>query len=673
MGLTLGAVMVGLTMTATDGREAVVAALVAKHGAAQEAAIRRGVDQVAERWWPSDGTPEEMAAFCERHWGAEVFEPLGRVAEQVDGHLHEVRRLLQEPLDLDRGPITPLDELMAEINLGAHVENELYRSKTAFAALLNYPIRGLDEVLEESASWDRRTWAETRMMDRFAVRTPPEVAQRIGTAFSTADSYIAGYYIRMDRLRTADGRQLFPDDLRLITHWNLRDELGAHFGGGAAGLEKQRMILEVMRRIVRQEIPQVVIDNPEVTWEPFSNRVAKVADGSALVAAEREQDVRYAKWLEVFHAVREADRYDPQAPSWMQRRFERDRQIPEAEVKALIESVLGSPEAAALGKVIAQRLGRPLEPFDIWYSGFKSRGTRSEAELDALTRQRYPNVAAFQADLPRILRDLGFAADTASWLADRIVVDPSRGAGHAMGAARREDKAHLRTRIAPGGMDYKGYNIAIHELGHNVEQVFSLNAIDHWWLSGVPNNAFTEALAFTFQARDLELLGLTEGGAEQRARATADDALSRLWSTFEIGGVSLVDMAVWNWLYAHPEATPAELREATLAIARETWNRWYAPIFGMRDSEILAIYSHMIVYGLYLPDYALGHLIAFQVAARLGQGDASDFGKGFELASRQGRLTPDAWMRGATGGPLSAAPLLAGARQALAGHGAGAP
>ena len=41
-----------------------------------------------------------------------------------------------------------------------------------------------------------------------------------------------------------------------------------------------------------------------------------------------------------------------------------------------------------------------------------------------------------------------------------------------MGAVRREDRAHLRTRIGAGGMDYKGYNIAIHELGHNVEQVF---------------------------------------------------------------------------------------------------------------------------------------------------------------------------------------------------------
>jgi oligoendopeptidase F len=114
-------------------------------------------------------------------------------------------------------------------------------------------------------------------------------------------------------------------------------------------------------------------------------------------------------------------------------------------------------------------------------------------------------------------------------------------------------------------------------------------------------------------------------------------------------------MGVWRWMYAHPDAKPAELREATLQIAREVWNKYYAPIFGVKDVEILAIYSHMISNGLYLPDYALGHIIAFQVARVFGQGS---FGDEFERVAKQGRLTPDAWMRGAVGGPLSAQALL---------------
>jgi hypothetical protein len=71
----------------------------------------------------------------------------------------------------------------------------------------------------------------------------------------------------------------------------------------------------------------------------------------------------------------------------------------------------------------------------------------------------------------------------------------------------------------------------------------------------------------------------------------------------------------------------------------------------------------MISYPLYLTDYPLGHIIAFQIAARLRAGE---FGAEFERMARQGRVTPDAWMRGAVGSPISTAPLLAAARAALA-------
>jgi hypothetical protein len=271
---------------------------------------------------------------------------------------------------------------------------------------------------------------------------------------------------------------------------------------------------------------------------------------------------------------------------------------------------------------------------------------------------KYPTVAAFQADVPRILRALGFAPDKADWLAAHIAVDPSRGAGHAMGAVRREDKAHLRTRIPAGGMNYKGYNIAIHEMGHNVEQVFSLNGIDHWFLNGVPNNAFTEALAFVFQGRDLELLGLASPSEE----ANRLEALDDVWGAYEIGGVALVDMRMWRWMYAHPEATPAELKRAVRGIARDVWNKWYAPVLGRKDVELLAVYSHMVSNGLYLPDYPLGHVIASQLARAFREGD---FGRDFERVCRQGRLTPDAWMKGAVGASLSSQAMLAEARRAL--------
>jgi hypothetical protein len=632
-----------------------VAKIVAASGAAADARARRGVTQVAQRWFEADGDAAAFTAFCVESFItdeaalASNFARLEEVMEQVDGHLHEVRRMLVTPQDLDTGPVSALDLKLGDLDLGAHVDEDLFRTKVAFFALLNYPVNTLTERLAEGSEWTRATWARSRMMDRWASRVPAEIAQEATKAFTEADQYIAGYNIQMSRLVDDKGKSLgFPPGPGLITHWGLRDELKGHYGEGPTGLAKQRAIQKVMERIVRQEIPKAAIGNPEFAWNPFV--VAK--------PDEREPDTRYARLLGVFRAVRAADPYCPTAPSFIQRRFELDRQIPEKQVEELLVSVLTSSEVKRLGAVVEKRLGRPLEPFDIWYAGFSSRAGKSDAELDAITKAKYPTVAAFQDGLPAILTGLGFTPEKARWLAERIVVDPSRGAGHAMGAVRREDKAHLRTRIPSGGMLYKGYNIAIHELGHNVEQSFSLGEVDQWSLNGVPNNAFTEALAFVFQARDLELLGVAAGDADRRN----NEALNDLWAAYEIGGVALVDMAVWRYLYAHPDATPAQLRESTLSIARDIWNRYYAPLFHVKDVEILAVYSHMISNGLYLPDYPIGHIIAFQLTKQFR---GRDFGAEFERVSRQGRLTPDAWMRGAVGGPLSAQALLDDARAAM--------
>lgn len=633
-----------------------IAKLIARYGDATQGRARLGVKQVAERWFAEDGEAGAFTAFCLDNFIADEaslatnFARLELVLEQVDGHLLEVHRLLVTPQDLDTGPVSALDSKLGDLDLAAHVDDDLFRTKAAFVALLNYPVNTLTERLADGAEWTRMTWARSRLMDRWATRIPASVAQEASKAFTAADQYIAGYNIQMNRLVDASGKSIgFPAGPALITHWGLRDELKSHYGEGPDGLRKQRAIQKVMERIVRQEIPRAAIGNPDSTWSPYTP--AK--------AGEREPDTRYEKLLGVFHAVRAADPYCPTAPTFIQRKFELDRQIPESQVEELLVSVLTSNEVKDLAREIEKRLKRPLEPFDIWYAGFSSRAGKSEAELDAITKAKYPTVASFQAGLPAILKGLGFTPEKARWLSDRIVVDPSRGAGHALGAARREDKSHLRTRIPEGGMLYKGYNIAIHELGHNVEQSFSLGEVDHWSMNGVPNNAFTEALAFTFQARDLELLGLS--GSDDALRHK-NDALNDLWGTYEIGGVALVDMGVWRYLYAHPDTNAAQLREATLQIARDVWNHYYAPVFRVKDVEILAVYSHMISNGLYLPDYPIGHIIAFQLNKRFR---GREFGAEFERVARQGRLTPDAWMQGAVGGPLSAQALLDEARAAL--------
>jgi hypothetical protein len=262
--------------------------------------------------------------------------------------------------------------------------------------------------------------------------------------------------------------------------------------------------------------------------------------------------------------------------------------------------------------------------------------------------------------MPNLLMQLGFSSDRAAYLAANIVVDPARGSGHAMGASMRGEKAHLRTRVGESGMNYKGFNIAVHELGHNAEQVLSLNDVDHWLLQGVPNTAFTEALAFVFQGRDLELLGLSKPDPKTRAMAALDD----FWGAYEISGVALVDMAVWHWMYDHPGATPAQLKEATIEAARECWNKYYAAVFKKRDVVLLSIYSQMIDSSLYLPDYPIGHMIAAQVEEQMQK--AGKIGPEFERMARLGRIAPDLWMKEATGRNVSPDALLDAAQKAIA-------
>ncbi len=653
--------------------EAARAALRARLGENESTRIERGVGQVALFWRPVDGDGAAFAEFVESEFlpaGGPLdatFDRLEFALERLGGHFVSLGRDLRRGVDLEIGPMLPIDRRLADYDPGAHFTDDMFQTKVAFVTLLNFPLTTLPERLAQGMTWSRRQWAETRLAQRFSTRVPAEVNQRINGAYVEADSYINAYNIYMHHLLATDGSRPFPAGLRLITHWGLRDELKARYAD-RDGLPKQRLIQTVMDRIVRQEIPAAVIDNPLLDWAPGTNRVtastvkdAEAPAGSAAgPRADREADERYRRWLGIFRAVRLADPYHPDNPTHIDRRFNVDREIPEAQVKALFEEILRSPLGERVGRLIKRRLGRRLEPFDIWYAGFKPRSAYEEPALDAITRTRYPSAPAYAADIPRMLKALGFGEEQARFLAEHIEVDPSRGAGHALGAARRDDRAHLRTRIGAGGMDYKGYNIAVHEMGHNVEQVFSLNRIDHTLLQGVPNTAFTEALAFVFQARDLELLGLVRPDrSSERSRA-----LEEFWATREIAGVALVDMAAWRWLYAHPEATPAEFRQAVVDLATDVWNRHYAPIFKTRDVALLAVYSHMVDGGMYTPDYPLGHLIAFQVEAHFRTG--GDFGAEFERLCRLGSITPDAWMRQGVGGPLSAGPLLEAASEAVA-------
>lgn len=656
-----------------NSTEKLTTELVAKYGEGQRARLERGLGQVGEFWRASDGDAKVFESFVQDNFAGDqvtldaMFERFQRLLEQLYGHMHEIGREFRQQSDLDVGPVRPFDELFAAYEPSAHVQDDFFNNKLAFVVLLNFPLTTLQERLTQGPTWSRRQWAEVRLAQTFSRRIPASVNLDIARAGSESDSYISQYNVWMHHVVDANGQRLFPPKLRLLSHWNLRDEIKADYADTQHGLAKQRAIQLVMERIITQSIPEVVIDNPNVDWNPWTNEVKPAADKDADAPAKSSRTIsnsaepctRYAMLLKTYQASKEADPYSPTAPTLIARRFDENREIPEEHVRAMLEQVLASPLVPQVAKLIEARLGRPLEPFDIWYDGFRARGSYTEAQLDAIVSKKYPTAEAYREDIPNILMKLGFTPEKAKYLADNILVDPARGSGHAMGAEMRGAKAHLRTRVESTGMNYKGFNIAVHEMGHNVEQTFSLNEVDYTLLQGVPNNAFTEALAMVLQGHDLEVLGLVAPDTRSDALKTLND----FWNTYEISGVALVDMAVWHWMYDHPNATPAQLRDVTVAIAKQIWNRYYAPVFGKKDVVLLAVYSHMIDSFLYLPDYPIGHLIAFQVEEQMKKAGA--IGPEFERMAKYGSVTPDLWMINATGKPVGADALLAATARAL--------
>ena len=630
-------------------------------GETQRIRIERGVKQVAQLWQQTDGTNEDFTTFCMENFIADsvqldvLYKRLEKNFETLSGYFNEIDVTLKEPIQLVGFEESPVDMLFGGYDVRAHMDDDFYANKIAFVTVLNFPFYSLDEKTKLGDTWTRKQWAYARMGDRFTSRIPAQVQQHLSQTLTNADSYISNYNIYMGQLVDAKGEKLFPADMKLITHWGLRDELKSDYADKVNGLKKQQLIYEVMKRIIDQSIPSEVINNGKYTWNPVEN---KIFDSGKELPSKPENDVRYEVLLQNFKANRQIDAYSPNFPTALSRNFDAAMEIPQKDVENLFKSLLSSQQVKEVAAYIKSRLGRDLQPFDIWYNGFKAKGEISEDELTKITSAKYPTPLAVEKDLPNILIKLGWKSEKARQIASLVQVDASLGAGHAWGAVLRGQKARLRTRIGENGMDYKGYNIAVHEFGHNTEQTITLNDVDYWMLNGVPNNAFTEAVAFMFQKRDLELLGVKNANPD----AEAFLALDNFWASYEIMGVALVDIAVWEWMYANPNATPAQLKDAVITEAKKVWNEYYAGILGGKDEPILGIYSHMIDYPLYLSYYPIGHLIDFQVEKQMKGKNMADE---MQRMYTQGRIVPQIWMKNGVGQAISVEPTLKAVDEAL--------
>jgi hypothetical protein len=547
--------------------------LVARYPTANNDLINRGVKHVANLWRDEDGTATDFKRFCIDHYIADtnqkalIFKKLNNYFETLQGNYTIISVELNRNSVLDRGPIDKIDEMFAAYNPSAHLSEDLYKNKTAFYIALNYPYYTLSEKETLGKTWSTQQWAYARLGDQFISRIPAELTQNYSRVVAGAEAYIADYNIFAGKLVDDSMQVHFPADMKLLAHWNIRDEIKSNYANLKDGLLKQQQLYNVMLHIIDQTIPQQIINSNAYEWNPNTNKVYK--EGTEQVVTN-EPNTRYHWIIEYYNALSAMDEYTPLQGNFIERKFSGEMEVSQAEVEALFNEFLSGPQLMQVAQIIKKRLGRDLQPFDIWYDGFKARSGQNAAELDAKTMQKYPTPDAFAADMPRILEHLGWKKERADFIASKISVEPARGSGHALGAEMHTMNSLLRTRVSAKGMNYKGYNIAVHEFGHNVEQTISLHSVPYYTLKGVPNTAFTEALAFVFQSRDLDLLGIKTANAEQQTLATLD----QFWSVCEIMGVSMVDMKVWKWLYNHPQAKPDELKKATIGIANEVWNQY---------------------------------------------------------------------------------------------------
>lgn len=642
--------------------EKVTHKLLGKFGDEFKFRIERGVKQTADLWKNHDGNFAEFENFCLNNFVAdkkqfnELFETIQKNQEILIGNFNKMSVYLQKPVQLDLGEISQIENIYAAYNPAAHISDDFFANKIAFITALNFPHYTLKEKNTLANQWKERDWAIARVGDLYNERVPANILQEFSTANSNASNYIDTYNIYMGQIRNNEGKKLFDDDLKLISHWNLRDELKSQYSE-IEGLEKQQIIYNIMLHIINQTIPHGMVNSNKYIWKPINNKLYETIDNE-VKNFKTEPNSRYEHLLNTFKSLIKIDKFSPNYPTYIQRKFDKEMELTFENVEQIFVELLSSDSRIQVANLIKENLGRDLEPFDIWYKGFKTSVGYSEQKLDKIIQNKFKNTNDFNAELPLILEKFGFGKEEAVKICDKIVVEASRGAGHASGAAMKDDVSRLRTRISSSGMNYKGYNIAVHEFGHNVEQTITLHDVDNYMMSGVPNTAFTEAVAFIFQSRDLEFLNMENKDPMKKYYY----ALDNFWSAYEIMGVALVDMYTWKWLYENPNATSEELKNAVVIIAKDVWNRYYAEVFGKRDSEILAIYSHMVAYPLYLSAYPLGHLIEFAMEMNF-----ENKSKAQELKRilMQGRLTPKVWMEKAFDSKLSSLPLINAASDAV--------
>jgi hypothetical protein len=661
----------GVSAISPDTMHMVIVSLIQTHGEAHRFRIERGVTRAAAFWRKNDGSEEQFKAFCKNQFIADaglLEETLKRLEtnfEAIKGNFYRIMHTFTGPLELPSLKKLPVDRLFSAYYPDAHTQEDLFRTKVAFAVLLNFPHYSLEEKQELGAGWSRLQWAMANAGDLFTSRVPPQVNQQIARFAAEIDEYVGTYNLYPGNLLDRSNNPLFTTKEKKIFHWGLRDLLQTAYHTPGAE-KKQDLIYHAMLRVINQTIPAVVIDNPDVLWNPYTNQVFKKEKGKSKskpvpVTSPPEGGKRCEFILRNQQTEALLDPYYPGMPTEMDRQFRLDRRVTEKDVERVLIQLLTAPQAIKAGQWLENKLKRKLRPYDFFYDGFSAGAQRSMAPIDQRLAKQYPDVDAFAADMPNILQKIGSPQKVAEAVTGTIVVQQTDSIPHGGWREMRGDKSYVRINVPPGGMDYKLFQLSLHEYGHDMQLAISLDMMDYYFLKGVPAASFSESFAMMLEACANDILDIEK---DEQARDMA--VLRAFWRAYTTSGPSLVEMKMWHWMYDHPGAAASQFQDAAIRIAKEVWNEYFAPVFHEKDVPLLLVFNHLVRGVLYFPEYPMGEVIAFQI---------NDYVKGKNRGEemirmcRIGAITPNHWMQQAVGAPISTEPLQKAADEVLAARG----
>lgn len=634
--------------------------LTKKLGDPHNERILKGVSQLAKNWRKSDGTNDDFVKFCIDNFlaGPELSENFNKIRNNLEiqnGYLSKIRYRFNESENFTDTKEVKADDFFRKSIPGANP----YKEKLALFIQLNFPYYDLNEKRQNKDIWDRENWAMVRLGDQFSERVDPDFKAEATDEVKEFQKFIGKYFFRMDHISLQDGSYPFTRPLTLHSHFGLRDNLKEEYTR-KGGYARQEITGKLVEHITQGTVPVEFIQDTSTRWNPWTNQLFRIEQGKPVqIEFKTEGTKRYAGLLAEFKNKSSRDKLYSDGSTVIKRTFENSN-LQSDEVESLIRNFLSDSVIVSAGRLISKRLGRPLQPFDIWYSGFQSQSVFSANMLDSITRSKYPDPMALQKDLPSILSKMGFSQPEAEYIGKHAYVRPIVSGGYSDQPAMRGDTALMTTVFNPQGLDFKAYRISMHELGHVVCGVYSTRDVDYSLLSDVPTSGITEGIAEMLAFKNVEGLGLKQGSFEEQKNMLA---LAALWYLVDLGGQSLTEIETWKWMYAHPDAKPEELQKVVLHISGEIWNKYYSHAFGgIKDQHILAIYNHFITGSLYLYNYFLGDVIMFQLYnAYMPDNLAS----GLEKACREGLTLPELWMEHAVDNGLSIEPLLKTAKEAI--------